>query len=330
MSWYSVRYRPYPFCVYKNVHWILALQKRILWNLYIAMTSDIFVPEYSKYSESNFEDDLLAVEVATNVARHLLQEQKVTAQQIIGLGHALYALGRFPVATPGINVSFGVVVEGESRSEYIDFHISEDVFEICQGGMIDTGVGHDSYSLPGWYIERNGYRETKCELYWIEEVIAARLANNATKIRVFDDSNIDNFDDEEPIPLNYHPTNQKAKQLLQHEGEDPDPKQLYILQLMHFGLQSIDEQMRQKRQQIRSTQLMQKLEDKVKHLQQWNITEQEVMSWLLVDNDPSALLKTDDLIEGATAVLWMVINRILIDISEQMQLPIPQTQKRFI
>ena len=57
----------------------------------------IFDLEYSEYGE--YDDDRLAISIAINIARRLLQEPKITASQIVGIGHALYALQRLPVVT---------------------------------------------------------------------------------------------------------------------------------------------------------------------------------------------------------------------------------------
>ena len=285
---------------------------------------DIFELKYSEYGE--YEDDRLAIEIAMNVARRLLREPKITASQIISIGHALYALQRLPVVTPEVYIRFGVVVHVTTKypdpnnpgntttlsdMEYIDFCISEEEFEISRGGSADCGIGHDSYSLSGWYVGRNGHREAKCELNGIEDHIEMLLENDDAEISVENNSYVDHFCDEELLPLNYHPLNQKAKELLQ---EQPDCKllrgKIYILQLMKFGLES--PQMSEKREEIRSRDLMQKLEEKVTSLRQ-NTTPEQAMSCLIQNNDLFTILEADDLIEGATAALWMVIDMILMN-----------------
>ena len=288
------------------------------------MQHEIFELEYSEYGE--YEDDRLAISIAMNVARRLLREPKVTAQQIVGIGHALYALQRLPVVTPEVNVRFGVVTRSKteypdqdtpsntttlSDMEYIDFCISEDEFEISRGGSADCGIGHDSYSLSGWYVGRNGHRETKCELYWIEDHIEMLLEDDNANISVEDHSYIDFFCDEELLPLNYHPLNQKVKELLQQQSDyDLLKGQLYILQLMNFGLES--PQMTDKREEIKSRNLIKKLEEKVKSLRR-DMTPEQTMSHLIQTNDLFTILETDDLVEGATAALWMVIDMVLIN-----------------
>ncbi|MYB64198.1 hypothetical protein F4X73_05870 [Candidatus Poribacteria bacterium] len=283
---------------------------------------EIFELEYSEYGE--YEDDRLAIEIAMNVARRLLREPKITPSQIVGIGHALYALQRLPVVTPKVNVRFGVYVRFKteypnrdkpeetvtySDMDYIDFCISQDEFEIARGSSTDTGLGNDSFSLSGWYVGRNGYRETNCELYWIEDHIEMLLKDENTKISVEDNSGIEYFDDEELLSLNYHPLNQKAKELLQQQTDyNLLKRQLYILQLMKFGLES--SQMSEKREEIRSTDLMQKLKEKVKSLQK-DMTPEQTMSCLIENNNLFTILETDNLTEGTTAALWMVINMIL-------------------
>ena len=133
--------------------------------------------------------DECAILIAINVARDFLQNHEVTARQIIGLGKALYALERLPASTPGVAVEFGVVLRANINLEemrYLDFRISDSVFQIAQGGSIDLGAGSDSYSEPGWWIEVGGFHETECELYRIEEEVAELLAGGA-KITVHDE-----------------------------------------------------------------------------------------------------------------------------------------------
>ena len=283
------------------------------------MDYDIFVPKYSEYSEAAFEDYQYAAQSAINVVHLLLHDARITPQQIVGLGHALYALQRFPIATPGVSVDFGVCIDGKDRLEYIDYRITEDSFKILRGGYTEG----DSYSLPDAYIGSSGYHKN-VDPYFIEQteiIIAAWLNNDYTKIRVDNNSYIEGFVEAEieQNPFNYHPLNQKAKQLLQRK---PNYKrltaELYIHQLMHFGLQSMDERMRLKRQEIRSQHLMQHLEAKVKTLR-WDMADPEFMSWFIQNNDPIPLLEIDDLIEGATIALWIVIKRILIDLSQHIQ-----------
>ena len=292
---------------------------------YSDVQHEIFELEYSEYGE--YEDDRLAIEIAMNVARRLLREPKITASQIVGIGHALYALQRLPVVTPEVYVRFGVVVQSKkeypnrakpeetvtySDMDYIDFCISPDEFEISRGGITDSGFGYDSFSLSGWYVGRNGYRETKCELYWIEDHIEMLLKDENTHISVEDNSVIEYFNDEELLSLNYHPLNQKAKELLQQQTDyNLLKRQLYILQLMKFGLKS--SQMSEKREEIRSTDLMQKLKEKVKSLQK-DMTPEQTMSCLIENNNLFVILEADNLTEGATAALWMVINMILINL----------------
>ena len=138
--------------------------------------------------------DYLAISVAMDVAKHLIQHPKVTARQIVGLGHALYALERLPDITSGIFVEFGVALDatGKFRSEtaYIDFRISEEEFKISRGGYVDLGAGWDSYSDTGWYFDVHGNRNAECELWFLEDEVLDLLGCGA-EIRVDDESDID-------------------------------------------------------------------------------------------------------------------------------------------
>ena len=73
---------------------------------------------------------------------------------------------------------------------YVNFIISESCFEISRGGSIDLGYGTDAISKPGWQIEVGGYRNTKCELYSIEDEVL-ELLNLGGEITVHDESHIE-------------------------------------------------------------------------------------------------------------------------------------------
>ena len=137
--------------------------------------------------------DDFAIEIAMKIARRFLQDPKVTPQQIVGLGHALYALERLPAVTSGAFVSYGVTRHWEghfSDTYYVEFRISAEEFEIQRGGSKDSGIGHDSYSEPGWFFDVQGNRNAGCNLSDLEyEVI--NLLENSAEIGVDDESNID-------------------------------------------------------------------------------------------------------------------------------------------
>ena len=290
------------------------------------MRHEIFELVYSKYSKyGEYDDDQLAISIAINVARRLLQEPKITASQIVGIGHALYALQRLPVVTPEVNVRFGVVVRSKieypdrenpdntvtySDMDYIDFCISQDEFEIARGGSTDTGLGNDSFSLSrAGMLDVTDIVKLNANLAGLKKALQRFWRYMTLKFawKIIPLSTY--FDDEEPLSLNYHPLNQKAKQLLKQQPDYTlSEEQMYILQLMKFGLES--PQMSEKREKIRSTDLMKKLEEKVTSLRQAKTPEQ-TMSCLIQNNDFFRILEADDLIEGATAALWMIINMIL-------------------
>lgn len=143
--------------------------------------------------EDEFSDQL-AISTTIDIAKRLLQDPKVTARQIVGLGHALYALERLPAITSGVCVKFGVVldVKGRFRDEtsYIDFQISEEEFEILRGGYIDIGAGWDGYADTGWYFDIHGNRNAECQLWLLEDEVLDLLGCGA-EIRVDDESHID-------------------------------------------------------------------------------------------------------------------------------------------
>lgn len=140
------------------------------------------------------DDDYYAIDIAKTVARRFLKHPNIKPIQVIGLGNALYALERLPLVTEGVCSEFGVSydfgTEEFSESRYINFIISEYDFEISDGGSVyDKFVGSDSYSNLGWFIEVDGYRETECQLYNIENEIEEYI-NMGAKIIVTDESDI--------------------------------------------------------------------------------------------------------------------------------------------
>ena len=137
--------------------------------------------------------DDFAIESAMKIARQFLQNPRVTPRQIIGLGHALYALERLPAVNSGVFVAYGVTRHWEghfSDMYYVNFRISAEEFEIQRGGSKDSGIGHDSYSELGWFFDVQGNRNAGCNLSDLEyEVI--NLLENGAEIRVDDESDID-------------------------------------------------------------------------------------------------------------------------------------------
>ena len=141
------------------------------------------------------ENDHYAVQIAKNVARRLLKHPQIKPQQVIGIGNALYALERLPVTTPGAYTEFGISYRAGSKNfskmRYIDFRISDEDFAISLGGSVyDDSVGGDTISEPGWLIEIDGYRNTGCQLYDLEDSVEEYL-NLGAEIIVNDESSIE-------------------------------------------------------------------------------------------------------------------------------------------
>ena len=105
----------------------------------------------------------------------------------------MYALERLPAVPPGTFIGYGVTQHWKGRFSdmyYVEFRISTEEFEIQRGGSKDSGIGHDSYSNPGWFFDVQGNRETGCNLSDLEyEVI--NLLENGAEIQVDDESDID-------------------------------------------------------------------------------------------------------------------------------------------
>ncbi len=148
------------------------------------------------------EEDYDAVQVARDAIRLFLSERRLAAQQVVGLGHALYALERLPKVTSGIYCDYDICYrtgnETYSEMRYISFLISEDEFEISTGGSVyDQSVGSDRISGPGWRIEIGGFadRELGQELYELENSIREYLSLGA-KITVDDQSENVEFEED--------------------------------------------------------------------------------------------------------------------------------------
>ncbi|EAO9488496.1 hypothetical protein AKL49_24730 [Salmonella enterica] len=141
------------------------------------------------------DEDHYVISSVISIIHRMLKHPSITARQIVGLGNALYALERLPKITEGAKCIFSVNYE-EGNEEfkefvYVNFEISDKMFEISRGGSIcDAIVGSDSYSLPGWLVEDGGYSDKAAELYDLEDTVFEYLILGA-RIEVDDESQID-------------------------------------------------------------------------------------------------------------------------------------------
>lgn len=107
--------------------------------------------------------DFVAIGAAKDVIQLFLSERHLSAAQVVGLGHALYALERLPDVTPGIYCDYGIFYHigneecGERR--YISFLITEEAFEIGTGGSVygPRRAGDECVAGPGWKIRIGGF-----------------------------------------------------------------------------------------------------------------------------------------------------------------------------
>ena len=141
------------------------------------------------------EDDLYAVEVAQNVARRLMGHPGASGEQVAGLRHALQALERLPLATPGASYEYAVVYIGGNdefrETTILEFKVSDNVFEISKGGVVyDKLVGNDTLPEKSWYIELSGAKLTDLDLTAVQDAVAQYL-NLGAEIRVIDESEMD-------------------------------------------------------------------------------------------------------------------------------------------
>lgn len=141
------------------------------------------------------DDDVRMICIAKNTVRRFLNDPKITGQDVIGLGNALYALERLPLVTPGVLSEFEVVYrhgdEDSNSMRYVSFLISDSSFTVSKGGSdFEKEVGSDSFTDPGWDVGLDGYRSTDTKLLFeLEDYITEYLDFGAKKI-VSDDSRI--------------------------------------------------------------------------------------------------------------------------------------------
>ncbi len=162
----------------------------------IVETSDIDFILRKKESRFRFEnEDYLAIKICKRIMHKLLSQPNVTPEIIIGIGHYLYALERLPMVTIGANIS--VTIEytigniRERRSDYYVFLINNEIFHIEVAGYVhDEFVGGDSISYPGWYVEKDGGRDTEMDLSSLEDNVDEYLSLGA-KVSVEDYSEME-------------------------------------------------------------------------------------------------------------------------------------------
>lgn len=131
------------------------------------------------------EEDYLAINIAQNIVKKLINYPSIKPRDIIAIGNFLYAIDRLPQKTVGVNASIiiGYTNENEQykESKYYEFSITDDVFQIDISGYVnDRIVGGDSIEYPSWRIEKDGGRDADCDLSTLEEEIDEYLALGAT------------------------------------------------------------------------------------------------------------------------------------------------------
>lgn len=140
------------------------------------------------------EEDYFAASLANNVTRLILNKCQLTAGQVVGLAHALYALERLPEVTHGIDCEYSISYRGGDEETgglwYASILISDQEFAIETGGSTyDKQVGSDSYSGLEWRISIDGdyTRELEMELFDLEDMVVEFL-NLGVEITVDDET----------------------------------------------------------------------------------------------------------------------------------------------
>ncbi len=145
-----------------------------------------------KQEFSLHDSDRYAIQIAIDVARTLIARPGIAPEKVISIGKALLALERLPSPTENIWIEFGVSLrqgeKGNSELRYLHFGITEDFFEISRGGSTcSPQVGSDSYSLPGYRIELDGYRNGELDDFWSLQDEVQELLGLGAEIEVNDE-----------------------------------------------------------------------------------------------------------------------------------------------
>lgn len=131
----------------------------------------------------------------------LIVPSKLEALTIQDLARILLVLRRMPYLTPGIEGGIGIVLTEDRDVRYFELRVSEDEFELADGGSVYTeGVGSDSYSTICFYMQPGGYNEGSKNsiLNWIENAsdLVAMGATLSVDAEVFGDINWEENTDE--------------------------------------------------------------------------------------------------------------------------------------
>jgi hypothetical protein len=144
------------------------------------------------FTKSDYE----AVELALGLARKCLQAPGLEPCDIMGLARAIYALGRLPASTPGVDLTFMASISSDSGSYEWGWSvcITEDDFRLTSGGSTwSEEYGGDSISGYLYEIETGGHRDFNGPLSsWIED-IDSKL-DQPFEVMVDDGSTITTFD----------------------------------------------------------------------------------------------------------------------------------------
>ncbi len=133
------------------------------------------------------DDDIAFIDIALATARKLLRiivkkkDKVINLTQIIGFKNAIRGLEMIPEGPYGVHCLFGLLLDGEAPSSkeqgYIRFIIKEDRF----GVSIGNGGSYESFIKDTDPVYKrikisSGYRETKCDLDIIEDLVDEYLS----------------------------------------------------------------------------------------------------------------------------------------------------------
>ena len=131
------------------------------------------------------EEDEYAIDIAKSIMRKLLAKPDLKPDIIIAIGRYLQAVERLPLVTEGVNIHIEIVsTDGDKSSSFTKvfaFRITEEFFHIDISGIErQEGVGSDSFDYPSWFVGKDGYRDTECELDYLEREVEDCIINGAT------------------------------------------------------------------------------------------------------------------------------------------------------
>jgi hypothetical protein len=85
--------------------------------------------------------------------RNLLKRPDIIPRQIVSVGRLLYGIARFPLRTPGLDISLSLVSKFGGEATVYGLFLNEYRFSTKISGYINSGFGTDSFSEVTYEVE---------------------------------------------------------------------------------------------------------------------------------------------------------------------------------